>query len=142
MHREIASFLLAAAGLASVFAGYSSKSTPPSFSASCVAIDGDTLRCGDNRIRLLGIDAAELPGHCRKGRQCAPGDPVAQTQALADFVAAGPVIITPIKHDRYGRMVAVVTDQDGRNASCAAIDAGALYVAKWDHSLRIAGDCL
>lgn len=32
-----------------------------------VAIDGDTLRCGRERIRLLGTDAPELPGHCQRG---------------------------------------------------------------------------
>src|SRR3546814_3997050 len=46
--------------------------------SGCHAIAGDTLRCGRVRIRLLGIAAAEQPGHCRQGRQCAPGDPRAQ----------------------------------------------------------------
>ena len=32
---------------------------------SCVAIDSDTLRCGQERVRLIGIDASELAGHCR-----------------------------------------------------------------------------
>lgn len=30
----------------------------------CRAVDGDTLRCGQERVRLLGIDAPEMPGHC------------------------------------------------------------------------------
>src|SRR3546814_4753345 len=29
-------------------------------------VDGDTLRCGGTRIRLQGIDAPEMPGHCRR----------------------------------------------------------------------------
>lgn len=33
----------------------------------CTVTDGDTLRCGSEWIRLLGIDALELPGHCRSG---------------------------------------------------------------------------
>jgi endonuclease YncB( thermonuclease family) len=48
----------------------------------CSVTDGDTIRCGDERIRLLGIDAPELPGHCRSGRNCAPGDPYASTSSL------------------------------------------------------------
>jgi endonuclease YncB( thermonuclease family) len=28
--------------------------------AVCVAVDGDTLRCGSERVRLLGIDAPEI----------------------------------------------------------------------------------
>ena len=40
--------------------------------------DGDTLRCQDGtRIRLSGIDAPELDGHCQPGRACVPGDPLA-----------------------------------------------------------------
>jgi len=49
---------------------------------SAVAVDGDTLRCADPGapklnflVRLDRIDAPEMPGHCRRGRDCAPGDP-------------------------------------------------------------------
>lgn len=42
---------------------------------SPTVVDGDTLRCGSTRIRLSSIDAPELPGHCRPGRECTPGDP-------------------------------------------------------------------
>lgn len=48
---------------------------PTELVAGCTVTDGDTIRCGAERIRLLGIDAPELPGHCRSGRACAPGDP-------------------------------------------------------------------
>jgi micrococcal nuclease len=27
-----------------------------------VAVDGDTLRCGGDLVRLIGIDAPEMPG--------------------------------------------------------------------------------
>lgn len=47
-----------------------------------IAIDGDTLRCGAERIRLLGIDAPEMPGHCHERRNCVPGDPIASKNAL------------------------------------------------------------
>ena len=62
-------------------------SLTPVVVTNCRAIDGDTLRCGSIRIRLLGIDAAELPGHCRIGRHCAPGDPFAQQAALRRLAA-------------------------------------------------------
>lgn len=48
-----------------------------------IAIDGETLRCGKERIRLLGIDAPETPGHCRRGRKCVEGDPYASKAALS-----------------------------------------------------------
>lgn len=108
--------------------------------ATCRAIDGDTLRCGSERIRLLGIDAAELPGHCREGRDCAPGDPFAQKALLAQLVAK-PVTIIPVKQDHWGRTVATVLDAGGNNVSCALISAGVRYVPKWDDGLRTLKAC-
>lgn len=52
--------------------------------AGCTVTDGDTIRCGDERIRLLAIDAPELPGHCARGRNCVEGDPVASATNLKD----------------------------------------------------------
>jgi micrococcal nuclease len=107
---------------------------------TCTAVDGDTLRCGKLRVRLLGIDAAELPGHCRRGRQCAPGDPKAHSRALAAFIAGG-VTVQSIATDRYGRTVAVVRDRAGRNASCAMLGSGATYKPQWDNGYRIMREC-
>jgi endonuclease YncB( thermonuclease family) len=46
------------------FAGWKASAAPryDATISSCHAIDGDTLRCGEERIRLVGIDAPELPG--------------------------------------------------------------------------------
>lgn len=107
----------------------------------CTAVDGDTLRCGQMRVRLSGVDAAELPGHCRAGRDCAPGDPYKHRSALERFVRS-PVLVTPLKIDRYGRYVSLVVSQDGSNASCVAIAAGAQYVLRWDEGLHIAKACV
>jgi len=73
----------------------------------CSATDGDTIRCGDERIRLLGIDAPELPGHCRVGRDCAPGDPHASTNNLKAAMS-GSLTIKRIGEDHYGRTLALV----------------------------------
>ncbi len=64
--------------------------------------------CPPERIRLLGIDAPELPGHCRRGRQCVEGDPYASKAALAALIARGPATIARRRHDRYGRTLARV----------------------------------
>ncbi|WP_082438732.1 MULTISPECIES: thermonuclease family protein [unclassified Sphingomonas] len=72
-----------------------------------VAIDGDTLRCDRERIRLLAIDAPELPGHCRRGRRCVPGDPYASTRSLAEMLS-GRAEIARVARDRYGRTLARV----------------------------------
>lgn len=55
--------------------------------AQALAVDGDTLRCHRPdgtayRVRLAAIDAPELPGHCRRGRRCASGDPFVSAAAL------------------------------------------------------------
>ncbi|PZU59856.1 MAG: nuclease [Sphingobium sp.] len=108
---------------------------------SCIAIDGDTLRCGKDRVRLLGIDAPEMPGHCRRGRMCAPGDPYASKASLAKIIAGSGLRIEAVTRDRYGRVVAMVWAGD-RNLSCAQLKARqAIYMAKWDNGRRLAKVC-
>ena len=59
----------------------------------CVAIDGDTLRCGRERIRVDGIHAPELSE---------PGGQQAR-QRLQQRIQSGEVIIQRKGRDRYGR---------------------------------------
>lgn len=75
--------------------------------SSPTVVDGDTMRCGATRIRLQGIDAPEMPGHCRQGRECAPGDPYASTDNLRQLVSVGAMECRQTDTDRYGRVVAV-----------------------------------
>ncbi len=92
--------------------------------ASPIAIDGDTLRCAaGHRVRLAGIDAAETPGHCRRGRKCTPGDPEASTQSLAFAIRRGAVVCRPSGTDRYGRMIARCTAR-GVDLSCHQLRGG------------------
>lgn len=106
----------------------------------CRVTDGDTIRCGDERVRLLGIDAPELPGHCRRGRRCAPGDPVASREALrGDLV--GTVRIVRVGEDRYGRTLAMVASDVG-DLSCRQLARGAaVYRGDWDDGGRVAAAC-
>lgn len=108
--------------------------------AACTATDGDTIRCGDERIRLNGIDAPELAGHCRQGRNCAPGDPAASKAHLAALLT-GPATIQPLKLDRYGRTVAMVR-VGPIDLSCAQLKAAqAVYRPEWDEGRRLARTC-
>lgn len=105
-----------------------------------VAIDGDTLRAGRERVRLLGVDAPELPGHCRRGRRCVAGDPVAARVALATAIR-GPVRIQRFGHDHYGRTLAIV-EAGGRDVACRQIDAGhAVYQPRYDRRGLVARRC-
>jgi endonuclease YncB( thermonuclease family) len=89
------------------------------------AVDGDTIACANlpANVRLLGIDAPELPGHCQRHRQCTPGDGKASARALALLLATGPVWVAGEGHDRYGRILARV--QIGTvDASCRMLATG------------------
>lgn len=106
----------------------------------CSVTDGDTIRCGGERIRLIGIDAPELPGHCRKGRVCAPGDPHASTSSLSDAMT-GELTIERVGEDRYGRTLALVAGAKG-DLSCWQLAHGqAIYKSAWDDGLRVARAC-
>ncbi|MGB3472088.1 MAG: thermonuclease family protein [Erythrobacter sp.] len=97
----------------------------------CRVTDGDTLRCGDERVRLLAIDAPEKPGQCRAGRICAPGDPIASERSLR-AAAKGTMLIRRVGTDRFGRTLALV-EAGGKDLSCHQLETGAaIYNPKWD----------
>jgi micrococcal nuclease len=114
-------------------------------SAFCLAIDGDTLVCrvGIERVhlRLNGIDSPEMPGHCRKGRDCAPGDPFAAKANLARLIAGKVVTWQDLGRDRYGRTIAQAKVGDV-DLQCAQLAGGyAIYVRKWDNLKTTARTC-
>ncbi len=114
---------------------------PVPIEAVCSATDGDTLRCGEERIRLLGIDSPEMAGHCREGRACAPGDPLAAQRSLAEALASGRLTIVRVKKDRYGRTLGVV-NAGAVNLSCRQLEAGAAtYRPDWDDRGLVRGAC-
>lgn len=105
-----------------------------------IAVDGDTLRCGEERIRLIGIDAPELPGHCEKERSCAPGDPIASKEALA-AASRGTADIDRQGYDHYDRTLARVR-VNGVDLSCAQLAGGhAIYRSDWDLLREIGAGC-
>ncbi len=109
-------------------------------SVSCNVTDGDTIRCGDERIRITGIDAPETRA-CRKGRQCVPGDGEASSRAMEELVDGAQLGIVRLGRDRYGRTLGVVY-ADGVNVACAQLAAGqAFYIERWDDDGLVAADC-
>jgi endonuclease YncB( thermonuclease family) len=69
-------------------------------------VDGDTIRLGDTRIRLHGIDSPESDQLCnsRGGGTWACGKEA--TRALSDMLGGREITCEPITLDRYGRTVA------------------------------------
>src|SRR5207253_10959961 len=106
---------------------------------ACV-VDGDTLRCGSERIRLLGIDAPEI-GSWPRWRVCAPGDGQASKRSLFAALKRGPVRYEPVTVDRFGRQVAVVW-AGSVNLSCWQLQRSqAIYKSNWDNGRIIARAC-
>lgn len=80
-----------------------------------LATDGDTMRAGDLRIRIWGIDAPERgePGYR------------ASTEALRSLITGRTLQCEAVDIDRYGRTVARCTLPDGRDLACALVAMGA-----------------
>ncbi len=86
--------------------------------------DGDNINCrGKAPGRLHGIDAPEMPGACRPGRRCTPGDPYASRNHLRALVSAGNIRCQRLDTDRYGRAILQCWLGD-TNLSCAQVKAG------------------
>lgn len=101
-------------------------------------LDGDTIRCGDRRVRLARIDAPELPGHCARNRHCAPGDGKASKAALKQMIGGQALSCQPVPasprggsvYDRWGRTTARCR-LNGRDIGQAMIAGG--WAIRWPH---------
>lgn len=74
----------------------------------CLAVDGDTLRCGEDRIRLHGIDAPDF--NCNgRGDWCRQDVRAAERsrQHLAGLIEGRDIKCERRDVDRYRRAVAV-----------------------------------
>ena len=76
-------------------------------SGDFIAVDGDSLRKGNQDYRLHAIDAPELHQMCEDGSGATyPCGRQAQA-ALRRLVSSGSVTCRVIENDRYGRLVAI-----------------------------------
>src|SRR5258706_710043 len=89
-------------------------------SERCLAIDGDTLVCNHQKVRLTNVYAAELNE---------AGGRVAKRR-LQMLVASGEVALRPFGQDRYGRTLAEVY-VNGRRIEQADIGPRAGRGARW-----------
>ena len=75
--------------------------------------DGDSMRCNGERVRLISVEAPELPGSpkCQRGRNgwCDYRRGYQARDALSAFLGTGRVGIERAGKDSYGRTLARVT---------------------------------
>jgi len=107
---------------------------------SAYVVDGDSLRCGDVRLRLLGIDAPELHA-CPNWRVCIDGDGEASRRSLATGLGQGRITYRIVTVDRFGR--SVVMAWSGRtNLSCWQLQhRQAVYKPRWDNGGLVREEC-
>ncbi|MET0363011.1 MAG: thermonuclease family protein [Sphingobium sp.] len=114
--------------------------------SACRVIDGDTLRLGKERLRIVGIDAPDDPRNSRCRPYPKPGAvcdarKAVQSKAALQRMMRGKVRIDQVGRDRYGRVLAHAY-VDGRSVACQQIRAGqAHYVRRWDERGRLAREC-
>ena len=94
----------------------------PAMAGKGRASDGDSFRLGEDRIRLLGLDAPELAQDCAGANGASwPCGRVARDR-MASLLAAGALDCRPEGHDRYDRLLA--------RCSLDGVDLGATMVAE------------
>ena len=131
--------MMAVVALALASSAYSSASLPRGRFSCAVryVTDGDTFRCSDGtRVRLSSIDTPEMPGACRAGRQCAPGNPYAAKAALERLISGRTVQCDPVGMS-YNR-VAAWCRVNGVDLSCAMVRSGhAVRLPQHDRARRL-----
>lgn len=95
--------------------------------ARCIAIDGDTLVCDHQKIRLTNVYAAELNQ---------PGGRVAR-QRMRTLIGSGEITLRPYGTDRYGRTLAEVY-VNGRRIEQSDIGPRAGRGAGWRYDRHLA----
>src|SRR4051794_19161426 len=98
---------IAAAGCALLFLSAAAPIPSAPIIGRTQITDGDTIRIGNVRIRLFGIDAPEMKQSCNddRGARYACGE--AARDELRRHVGSASVSCEPRDRDQYGRVVAV-----------------------------------
>lgn len=91
----------------------------PEAQSHCRVTDGDTIRCGDERIRMLGLDAPEMRGECPHESRAARA-----AKARLERLAEDGITLERHGRDRYRRTLAIVRDKRGRDLAQVLIREG------------------
>lgn len=102
--------------------------------ADLLVIDGDTVRMGEERIRIIGIDTAEL--RCKCPTECRLA--AAAKERLDELLASGYVTVDRKGRDKYQRTLAVIR-VGGQDVGEALVREG--LARRYDGRTRRAGWC-
>jgi len=103
-----------------------------SFEGRAHVVDGDTIRIGDERLRLKGIDAPEMHQTCaRSGRTYSCGE--SARNALIGMILNRQVQCRASGRDRYRRPLASCT-ADGQDLNARMVEEG--WAVAYDRSYR------
>lgn len=119
-------------------------------------VDGPIHCRSGEKIRLQGIGAIEIDGHCRPHQPCVAGDPIAQRRIMARRVIGAEIrreeaspygqawFVEPVPLDcvatgrSHARVTAWCRRADGADLSCEAIRAGiAVRWPRYDREVRL-----
>lgn len=98
--------------------------------------NASTVRCANQPaiVRLMGIDTPAIPGSCKPGEYCPPGDPWAARDTLRALSLGRPLACEAEATDAEGRTLARCR-VEGVDLSCAMLASGHAVPS------RTAGDC-
>jgi endonuclease YncB( thermonuclease family) len=97
---------------------------PPRFTGEGRASDGDSLRLGTDRVRLLGIDAPELDQVCWRDNGMAWPCGRAARDQLAVLLSHGPIACSTGEMDKFGRFLATCENAFGDDLGASLVVAG------------------
>ncbi|MCA3083112.1 MAG: thermonuclease family protein [Rhodocyclaceae bacterium] len=102
--------------------------------SNCHAVDGDTIVCNRETIRIENVDAAEMPPHAKCAREADLA--IKAKLFVVDRLARGRVVLERDQkrpRDRYGRTLALVK-VDGVDLGEMLVQAG--LARPWDGKRR------
>jgi endonuclease YncB( thermonuclease family) len=97
---------------------------PPRFTGVARASDGDSLRLGTDRIRLLGIDAPELDQVCWRDNGIEWPCGRAARDHLAVLLSHGDITCVTSGEDKYGRHLATCESATGDDLGASQVENG------------------
>lgn len=118
------------AGLTALF-----LAPPTTHTGGAYVSDGDSLRIGDARIRLIGLDAVELAQTCERNGENWPRGREAR-DFLVGFLDGREIDCASDRRDQYGRSLARCA-VDGADVGDAIVRAG-WSVADLEYALALA----